>query len=93
MPKRTILMAKTCGFGMNKMEYRNVNLVRPQFEIKKFIRPYIDELIDALGECSAPYFAYIFLRSNYQHCKSDDTGRYYPGCALLLTPVKRARRG
>ena len=29
--KNDIEGAKTYGFGMNKMQYRNVNLVRPQF--------------------------------------------------------------
>ena len=55
------------------------------------LKNLIMKFIEALSRSNATSYAYYFITKNFEDCEGDD-GRLYPGNAIIIKEIKRAKR-
>lgn len=58
---------------------------------KNKLKTLIMKFIGALNQSSASSYAYYFITKDFDNCEGDD-GRLYPGNAIIIKEIKRAKR-
>lgn len=92
--KEALKNAKQSTIELQKQEGRRLAIcfAVPYFSKtdRNKLKGLIKKFIEALTQTSAASYAYYFINKNFEDCEGDD-GRLYPGNAIIIKEIKRAK--